>query len=271
VSILSFVSEERKREILGVLLIGLALFVLISLFTYDRQSDLELLQKGVNLENLFGSSSQKVSNQCGPVGALASYLLIYALGCSSFFVPIFLILLGISRFPKVKLSTLSKKVLFVFLFVLVSGVLLSLPASRSGESVDFSAISLGGWLSSALGRLCLKLFGTAGSYTLVIAGLVVLMAIITPLRPSDFVLLSRNAVTRLFSKGSKWRELRRIERQRKRREKELKAKEKPKETSVAIEKQPVSSEEPQFPQKARPIAQDFKSTLKLVRGKEKSV
>ncbi len=270
-SILSFVSEERKKEILGVLLIGLALFVFISLFTYDRQSDLKLLQKSVNLENFFGSFSQEVNNQCGPVGALASHLLIYALGYSSFFIPVFLILLGISRFPKVKLSTLSKKVLFIFLFVLVSGVLLSLPASRSGESVDFSAISLGGWLSSALGRLCLKLFGTAGSYTLVIAGLVVLMAIITPLRPSDFILRTKSTVARLFSKGSKWRELRRIERQRKRRERESKAKEKLKEVSARTEKPSVSSEQPGFPQEAPSIAQDFKSTLKLVRGKEKSV
>ena len=239
-SILGFVSVERKREILGVLLIGLALFIIISLFTYDRQSDLKLLQKSVTFENFFGSFSQEVNNQCGPVGALASYLLIYALGYSSFFIPIFLIVLGVSRFPKVNLSTLSKKVLFVFVFVLVSGVLLSLPASKSKETVDFSTITLGGWLSSTLGHFCLKLFGTAGSYTLVIAGLIVLAAIITPLRPSDFILFTRRAVERFLSQGSKWRELRRIQRQRKRREKEGKAKEKLKEAPTSTEEPSIS-------------------------------
>ncbi|KPJ65391.1 hypothetical protein AMJ44_10340 [candidate division WOR-1 bacterium DG_54_3] len=268
---LSFISNERKKEILGLLLIALALFILISLFTYDRQSDLELLQKSGTFESFFGSFSQKVNNQCGPVGALVSYFLIYALGYSSFFIPIFLILLGVSRFPKLSLSTLSKKILFVFVFVLVSGVLLSLPTSESGEIVDFSRVTLGGWLSLALGKLCLKLFGTAGSYTLLIASLIVLIAIITPLRPSDFIFLTKRTVERLFTQGSRWRELRRIQRQRKRRERELKAKERLKETTPIIEEPSISSEGQRFAQETPSIAQDFKTTLKLVRGEEKSL
>ncbi len=269
-SILSFMSEERKKEILGVLLIGLALFILISLLTYDRESDLKLLQKGVIFENFFGSPSPKVNNQCGPVGASASYLLIYALGYSSFFIPVFLILLGISRFPKVNLSTLSKKVLFVFVFVCLSGVLLSLPATRSGETVAFSRITLGGWLSSTLGHVCLKLFGTAGSYTLLIAGLIILMAIITPLRPSDLVLFTRRTIERLLSQGGKWRELRRIQKQRRRREKEQRAKKRPEEAAPLAEEPSIPSEEPGLAEEAQSVAQDFKTTLKLVRGKERS-
>ena len=268
--ILSFISDERKKEILGVLLIALALFIFISLFTYNRQTDLELLQKKATFENFFGSFSQEVTNQCGPVGALVSYLLFYALGYSSFFIPIFLILLGVSRFPKVSLSTLSKKMFFAFVLVLVLGVLLSLPASKSGEMGDFSNVTLGGWLSSILGKFCLKLIGSAGSYTLLIAFLIILIAIITPLKPSDFVFWSKRMAERLFTQGSKWRELRRIERQRKRREKELKAKEKfqmiaptAEETSIPSETEGVTSEAPS-------IAQDFKTTLKLVRGGEKS-
>ena len=274
---LSFISDERKKEILGLLLIGLALFIFISLFTYDRQSDLELLRKSVTFESFFGSFSQKVNNQCGPVGALVSYFLIYALGYSSFFIPIFLILLGVSRFPKLSLSTLSKKILFVFVFVLVSGILLSLPASRGGEIVDFSEVTLGGWVSSTLGNFCLKLFGTTGSYTLLIASLIVLIAIITPFRPSDFIFLTKRMVERLSTQGNKWRELRRIGRQRKRRERELSAgsigkeKEKLKETTPIIEEPSISSEEQRFAKETPSIAQDFKATLKLVRGEEKSL
>lgn len=269
-SILSSISDERKREILGVLLIGLALFILISLFTYDRQSDLKLLQKGTTFENFFGTFSQEIENQCGPVGALVSYLLFYALGYSSFFVPIFLILLGISRFPNVSLSTLFKKTLFVFLFVFLAGVLFSLPASRSGEVVDFSNVTVGGWLSSALGKLCLKLLGTAGSYTLLVASLIALTAIITPFKPSDFIFLTKRMVERLFTQGSKWRELRRIERQRKRREKELKAEEKLKEATLTKEETSISSEEEEYPQAVPSLAQDFKTTLKLVRGMDRN-
>jgi S-DNA-T family DNA segregation ATPase FtsK/SpoIIIE len=275
--ILSFISDERKKEILGVLSIALALFIFISLLTYDRQSDLKLLQEKATFENFFGSFSQQVKNLCGPVGALVSYLLFYALGYSSFFVSIFLILLGVSSFPKVSLSTFSKKTFFAFVFVIVSGILLSLPVSKSEESVDFSNVTLGGWLSSILGKFCLKLFGTAGSYTLLIAFLIVLIAIITPLKPSDFVFLSKRMVERVFTKGSKWRELRRIQRQRKRREKELfagsrgKEKEKHPLISPATEEPAISKEIEEFPQVAPSIRQDFKTTLKLVRGKEGSL
>ena len=269
--ILSSISDERKKEILGVLLIGLALFVFISLFTCDRQSDLELLQKSATLESFFGSFSQKVNNQCGPVGALVSYLLFYALGYSAFFIPIFLILLGVSRFPKVSLSTLSKKILFVFVFVIASGVLLNLPTLTSGEIVDFAEVTLGGWLSWTLGEFCLKLFGTAGSYTLLIASLIVLIAIITPLRPSGFVFFTKRMVEGLFNQGSKWWELRRIQRQRKRREKELISKEKLKETTPAIEEPSISKDGQGFRKEAPSIAQDFEATLKLVRGGEGSL
>lgn len=275
--ILSFISDEKKKEILGVLSIALALFIFISLLTYDRQSDLKLLQEKATFENFFGSFSQQVKNLCGPVGALVSYLLFYALGYSSFFVSIFLILLGVSSFPKVSLSTFSKKTFFAFVFVLVSGILLSLPVSKSGEIVNFSNVTLGGWLSSILGKFCLKLFGTAGSYTLLIAFLIALIAIITPLKPSDFVFLAKRMVERVFTKGSKWRELKRIEKQRKRREKELSAgsigKEKEKRQLIfpPTEEPAISKEIEEFPQEAPSIRQDFKTTLKLVRGKEKSL
>jgi S-DNA-T family DNA segregation ATPase FtsK/SpoIIIE len=268
--ILSSISNERKKEILGVLLIALALFIFISLFTYDRQTDLKLLQKGVIFENFFGSFSQEVTNQCGPMGALVSYLLIYALGYSSFFIPVFLILLGVTRFPKVSLSTLSKKVLFVFLFVFMSGALLSLPTLTRGEIVDFSTTTLGGWLSWTLGKFCLRLFATAGSYTLLIASLIVLIAIITPLKPSDFILLTKRMAKRLLTQGSKWRELRRIQRQRKTREKELISKKRVKPITPPTEEASISSEEQGFPQEIPSLTPDYKTTLKLVRREEES-
>ncbi len=255
---------------MGILLIALGLLLFISLFTYDRQSDLKLLQKGEALRNLFGSSAQKVNNQCGPVGALASYLLFYALGYSSFFIPIFLILLGVSRFPKVSLSTLTKKALFAFVFVLVSGILLSLPTLIGERTVDFSTLSLGGWVSWTLGKSCLKLFGGAGSYTLVIACLIILVAIITPLRPSDFLSVTRRVLKKLLSQVGKWCELRRTQRQRKKREKELAAKEKLKEMVPSQEEPSISSEEQRSFEAAPSIAQDLKSTLRSARGKEKT-
>jgi S-DNA-T family DNA segregation ATPase FtsK/SpoIIIE len=274
---LSFISDERKKEILGVLLIALAIFILISLLTYDRQSDLNFLKERLTFDNFFGSFSTEVQNLCGPVGALVSYLLLYAIGYSSFFIPIFLMILGARCFPKISLSTFSKKIIFAFLFVVVLGMVLSLPTSKSKEMVDFSNATAGGWVSSILGEFCLKSLGTAGSYTLLIALLIALIAIITPLKPSDFIFLSKRMVEKLFAQGSKWRELRRIERQRKKREKELssgymgKAKERLESMTSPIEEPLASKETEEFPQGVSSIARDFKTTLKLVRGEEKSL
>ncbi|MFQ6003428.1 MAG: DNA translocase FtsK, partial [Candidatus Zixiibacteriota bacterium] len=112
---------------------------------------------------------------------------------------------------------------------------------------------------------------TAGSYTLLIASLIVLMAIITPLKPSDFIFLTKQMVKRLFTHASKWRELRRIQRQRKKREKELISKEKLKEITPTSEEPSISKEAQGSPEEIPSIAQDFKTTLKLVRGEEKSL
>jgi S-DNA-T family DNA segregation ATPase FtsK/SpoIIIE len=272
--ILSFISDERKKEILGVLLIALALFIFISLLTYNHQSDLELLQEKSILESFFGSFSQQVNNQCGPVGAWVSYLLFRALGYSSFFIPIFLILYGVSHFPRISVATLSKKIFFLFLFVMVWGILLKLPDSRGKELkelFEFSSVTLGGTLSSILGYFCLNSIHTAGSYTLLIAFLIILIAIITPLKPSDFVFWSKRVAEGLFTQGSKWRELRRIQRQRKRREKELKLKKKLQAITSPVEESSISQETNEVSSEALSIAQDFKTTLKLVRRGEKGL
>jgi S-DNA-T family DNA segregation ATPase FtsK/SpoIIIE len=266
-SILSNMSDERKKEILGVLLIALALFIWLSLFTYDKTNDNPLLQKDASIGGMIKVFSQKFHNQCGPAGAVVSYFILYFLGYSGFFLPLFLILFGITRFPKVRLAIIFRKALFVFLFVSVLGIIFSLPAIRSGEVIDFSSVTVGGWLSANLGKVSLRFLGTAGSYVLLIASLIVLASIITPFKPSDSFFLSKRVLEGLWTKGSKWRELRRIAKQRKRREKEAEthaesAQPLP-ETKITVT--PLKGEKP------IPEVSSFttKTSIKLVRGEEK--
>jgi S-DNA-T family DNA segregation ATPase FtsK/SpoIIIE len=264
------ISDQRKKEILGILLIALSLFVWLSLFTYNRNGDNLALQKYAQGTRGLGETfSHNFANQCGPVGAAVSYFVLYAFGYSGFLLPLFVIFLGLACFPKVKLSLFFKKALFIFIFVFILGVFLSLPAIRNREIIDFPRITVGGWLSAGLAQLFLRVVGTSGTYIVLIASLIVLAAMITPFKPSDFALLFKRMIERLLIKGSKWRDLRRIHRQRVKREKELKGKGKRKEP------EPVS-EEAMFPlpQEEKitvrtPINLQEKASLKLVRKEEK--
>jgi S-DNA-T family DNA segregation ATPase FtsK/SpoIIIE len=263
------ISDQRKKEILGVLLIALALFMWLSLFSYSRASDNQVLvQLMAGMQSFTQIFAQQFANQCGPVGAAVSYLVLYTFGYSGFLVPLFILLLGVSCFPGAKLALVFKKVLFVFVFVFALGVLLSLEAIRSQQVTDFSRLTMGGWLSASMGQICLQLVGTAGTYILLIASLVVLAALITPFKPSDFALLFRRMIERLLTQGSKWRELRRINRLRVKREKASGAKRKRKEAEVAEETAEAVPEEERFT--VRPSAsEEEKTSLTLVRGQEK--
>jgi S-DNA-T family DNA segregation ATPase FtsK/SpoIIIE len=267
-SIFSHISNERKREIIGVLLIAVALFVWLSVFTYERV-DSHSITKDPTLGGMFHLFTEKFHNRCGALGAFVSYAVLYSLGYCGFFLPLFLILFGIKRFPKVNLGFFSKRVFFVFIFALVLGILFSLSAVRTGESIDFSSVTVGGWFSALLGGVFLRFLGNAGSYTLLIASLIVLAALITPFKPSDSVFLSRRVVDAVLTRGKKWRELRRIDRQRKERQKEFEAEEES-ERRVPAAKITVS---PTEQQKAIPevVPATSKTSVKLVRREEKGV
>jgi S-DNA-T family DNA segregation ATPase FtsK/SpoIIIE len=261
-------SDTRKKEILGLLLIAIAVFIGISLFSYNQSGDNPLLRKHAGLQSLDEVFSEKFSNQCGPVGACVSYLILYSWGYSGFFMPLFLIVLGISCFPQARLAFVFKKLFFVFIFVFLLGVLFILPAVRSQQVTDFSRVTTGGWVAFALAELLLELLGSAGSYILTVATLVVLAAMITPFKPSDFVLLFKRMTERLLTQGSKWRELRRIHRQRVKREKESRPKKRPKPALPEPEMTATPLQKDRFTTQVSPVGKE-KASLTLVRGEEK--
>ncbi len=262
------ISDTRKKEILGVLLIALAIFVGMSLFSYDRVSDNQILKEHVGIQNPVKIFSQRFNNQCGPVGAGVSYLILYAWGYSGFFMPLFLILLGIGCFPKARLAIISKKVLLAFIFVLVLGILFVLPVIGAQHAMDFSQVTTGGWVAFALGQVLLKVLGTAGSYILIVASLVVLAATITPFKPSYLVLLFRPMVERLLMQGSKWREQRKVYRQRAERERESKARRRPEPVLPEVEPASTPSREPSLTTRVSPTSKE-RARLTLGRAEER--
>jgi S-DNA-T family DNA segregation ATPase FtsK/SpoIIIE len=272
------VSDTRRKEILGILLITLAVFTWLSLFSYEPLADNQSIKELRGPQSAVDIFSRQFSNQCGPVGAGVSYIVLRFLGYSGYLIPLFLVLFGIGCFPKFGMARVSKKVFYAFLFVLVLGMVTSLPAQINGEEMVSERVTVGGEIAAALAGLCLVAFKSAGSYLLLVALLIVLATMFTPFKPSDVILLCKRLLERLWTKGRKWRELRRIHRQRVRRERELKAKEKAKEkakrkaqeesrrvapvTQIAAsaDEEPVSHIQP---------AKKEKTALKLVRAGEK--
>ena len=275
----SGVSDTRRKEILGILLMALAVFVCLSLFSYDRVGDNQNIRDVEGVRSAAEVFSRQFNNRCGPVGAGVSYLVFYSLGYSGFFIPLFLVLLGVGCFPEVKLAAVSRKLLFVFAFVVVLGMLFSLPARINQEVMHFPQVTTGGWLAATLAGICLKALGSVGSYVLLVAFLIMLAGMITPFKPSDLVFLVRRVLERLLTQGRRWRELRRIHRQRVRREKELRTKEKAKEKAQRKERKeskrvaPVtqiatSADERESVSQIQPVKKE-KTALKLVRAGEK--
>jgi S-DNA-T family DNA segregation ATPase FtsK/SpoIIIE len=181
-------SEARKKEILGVLLLALAFYIFLSLFTYNHTHDLKLIQKGVNLSQPGKAFSEKIENQGGLVGAFVSYGLYYFLGYSVLLFPLFLVLWGANKLFKIRIAFTLKKFLYFFIFLLLLGGLFSLSTAAQEKSFESNTITLGGWCATSLALLSLKLFGVAGSYTVGITFLIVLMIAITPLRMKHIIL-----------------------------------------------------------------------------------
>ena len=275
----SGVSDTRKKEILGILLITLAVLVFLSLLSYGGVADNPNIKDVSGLRSAMKVFAGQFKNQCGPVGAGVSYAVFYSLGYSGYVIPLFFILLGIGCFPKVRVAAVSRKIILLFLFVLVLGMLSSLPAQINHDKIDFDRVTVGGRLAAALAGICLMGLRGAGSYVLLVALLIMLAAAITPFKPSDLIFLCKRVLERLWTKGRKWRELRRIHRQRVRREKELRAKEKAKEKARKKSKEesrqaaPVtqiapSADEEESISHIQPVNKE-KTALKLIRAGER--
>jgi DNA segregation ATPase FtsK/SpoIIIE, S-DNA-T family len=242
-SIFDHVSNERKKEIIGVLLMALALFILVSLFTYNQKNDTALVTKDPTVGGTYELFSHKFHNQGGAVGAMASYGIVYLLGLSGFFLPLFLILFGIGRFPNVKMAWIFRKLIYAFTFAMILGIIFDLPDIGSAEAIDFSGFTMGGKLAEVLGKLCFTILGNYGSYILLFSSLIILAALLTPFKPSDSFFVSKRIAGGIFNRGKKWRELRRIAQQRNKRTKEAGKKEgfdqeEDTETNIAVSPEP---------------------------------
>ncbi|MCH8030413.1 MAG: DNA translocase FtsK 4TM domain-containing protein, partial [Bacteroidetes bacterium] len=70
----TLVSRERKKEILGLILLALAFLVTLAILTHSREDD--ALLGGVRWDDLFDARDNRTDNLLGPVGAIVSRALV---------------------------------------------------------------------------------------------------------------------------------------------------------------------------------------------------
>ena len=180
-SIVRKLSTQRQNEILGILLIALAVLLFISLLTYSPAEDYLLSSKG------FGEPTH---NLMGPVGQLCASAFVLVFGYFSYFIPLMLILWGINRFLGTDTGILIKRILYLAGLMMFLGALAGLiyPIVES-QSLEHKtmAIRAGGVVGSALAFLLLRYFHTVGAYLITITVLLVLLIALTRIRLRDLV------------------------------------------------------------------------------------
>ncbi len=157
-------------DILGIILLGLALLLFAALFTFDKH-DLAAVRTPPN---------DPPHNWVGRFGAHAAYSLFFSLGAGAYLVPVFLLGLGLAQFWSV-LAYLRRKWLWTLLVLAVCCGALDLatdpaalrrlalepadPAAGAVERLAFNlnASSAGGILGHTLNEYGLGYFGTAGA------------------------------------------------------------------------------------------------------------
>jgi len=160
-----------KRDISGILLVLVSVFILISLLSYHPDDPSWASVSTVH---------KKVQNYGGKVGASLSEALLQFLGLSSFVLPLALVFLGFQSFiPKKKGGFLSKAGESILICLLLSPILTMLFNQTSWKG---SEISAGGAIGDLSSSLMTKYFNHIGSLLILFSLLIIVILFSTHIR-----------------------------------------------------------------------------------------
>ncbi|MCH8568631.1 MAG: DNA translocase FtsK [Balneolales bacterium] len=147
-----FLTQERKLEILGVIMICVALLISISVFTY-HPSDNSIVQS-VSLGELASQSSgasARIQNGLGPLGAFISYYLVFSLlGYTSIVLPGLLLIYGWYVFRHHSVSHLHRQAIYYVSVMVLAATILAWFGILTGMPSPSWSGTIGGFLASAL-------------------------------------------------------------------------------------------------------------------------
>ena len=196
------------KFILGITLVFIALFMLIafSSFLYSGAADYSIVdtQNFNDFYNELIAQNKGAKNICGAFGALTAYTFINKwFGVASYFIPIFLVLLGLKLVG-------SFRIRIIRIFILMSIVMIWLSLLLSALTIDIPALGdtfyyLGGYSGMQIVKWLRLMIGSPGVY-----GILALIAIFVLLYLSSRtidVIRSMMRLERIKSFGNPFRSL----------------------------------------------------------------
>ncbi len=162
---------EKKRKLLGILLILFAALLLISLVTHSGWDDRRITSQDNPLKTAF-------RNQVGAVGAYTSYLFFFFFGWLSIFVP-FVLVLGAFRLLN---FSWRQKVTPAFWFACSTCILVTMMTNVYLIHHAIVPISYpetnGGYLGYYFSLLFIKIVGSAGSFVILGTGIIAWLVVL---------------------------------------------------------------------------------------------
>ncbi len=172
----------RPSEIIAIVLVFLALFIFLSLISYDS--------KDPSWANVT-SSNQKIQNYAGRAGASLSEALLQFLGFGAFLIPFALIYLGFGAFFPGQRFFLKTSASFLFILIF-SALFFMIFESFAWKGTEIQA---GGVIGSLLSSILIRYFSSTGSVLILFVLLALLFLLSTEISISKFLGL----LSRLFS------------------------------------------------------------------------
>ena len=169
------VSGDKKKKIIGILIILFSVYLFVSILTFDRRDEAMLTNYFDDLSISFNTKIDTY-NWLGVTGAhISKFLVKDVLGYFSIAVPFILFLFGLFFFRKISFR------MFVHLsnFALLAALIISsfFGVLRTNYEVFASIFELAGGIGDILGNFFAGILGGIGSILLLIASFVVLMII----------------------------------------------------------------------------------------------
>ncbi|NIM58789.1 MAG: hypothetical protein GTO16_07575 [Candidatus Aminicenantes bacterium] len=156
----------RSFEIVGIFFIFLAVFVFLSLISYDSQ-DPSWTNTGWAKAS---ASSQKIHNYTGRVGALLSDAILQVLGLASFLLPLALFFLGLQTFSLEREKGFFLKAAGALFFVLIISSLFFM--MFPSFSLGGTELSGGGLIGKLISSFLIRYFDHVGTYLVLLVLLI---------------------------------------------------------------------------------------------------
>jgi DNA segregation ATPase FtsK/SpoIIIE, S-DNA-T family len=195
----------HRQELTGFLLIVLALIVLISLATYDRNDvalfyeeptvwipdEIDSLAQPIMTDGYVKSLSfgeilhLRAENSAGIVGAIISHLVLYSVGWSAYVLVMVLLVVGWKLLFKYENSHFRNALLRSYVFFFLLGTMLFL-FQLDDPNVDANLVeSLSGYAGLTVAGLIRTLLAVTGGFAFLGAALILVFFTIVPYRPKQ--------------------------------------------------------------------------------------